>query len=257
MAAANGATMALIWHRVVSGRHYEVREAGRTRRLYTDGVFHSEFNPRRPVTGSVWDLLMLPAFFRPERVRRVLLLGVGGGTVIRQLQQFLDRPVITGIELNPVHLTVARDFFGVGGPDVALHRADALQWLGAYGGPRFDFIIDDLFGEAEGEPVRAIAPTSRWFETLLRPLARDGVLAMNFTSAAGLAEAGWFRNRRLRERLPAAFRLSGPRDHNVVGAFLREPATAARLARHLARIPELDGRRRDCRLRYRIRPLSV
>ena len=57
--------MALLWERRVEGTLYQVRSAGRTRRLYTNGVFHSQYNPVRPVTGSVWDLLLLP--FRGRR----------------------------------------------------------------------------------------------------------------------------------------------------------------------------------------------
>jgi spermidine synthase len=78
--------VSLLWERRIGGTLYQVRNAGRTRRLYTNGVFHSQYNPARPVTGSVWDLLLLPAFFyAPGELRRVLVLGVGGGAVIQQM----------------------------------------------------------------------------------------------------------------------------------------------------------------------------
>ena len=79
--------MALLWSEQDGDSRYEVRSAGNTRRLYTNGVFHSQYNPNNPVTGSVWDLLLLPAFFLPPgRPRRVLVLGVGGGENIRGQQ---------------------------------------------------------------------------------------------------------------------------------------------------------------------------
>src|SRR5690606_1943682 len=82
--------MALIWSKRHGNVKYEVRSAGNTRRLYSNGVFHSSYNPSRAITGGVWDLLMMPAFlYPPGAIRRVLLLGVGGGTVIRQLQAFV------------------------------------------------------------------------------------------------------------------------------------------------------------------------
>lgn len=75
--------MAVLWEKHVDGVRYQVRAAGRTRRFYTDGVFHSQYNPLNPVTGHVWDLLMIPAFFYATgSVGRVLVLGVGGGAVI-------------------------------------------------------------------------------------------------------------------------------------------------------------------------------
>ena len=72
--------MALLWEKRAGGVCYQVRTAGNTVRLYTNGVLHTQYNPTRLLTGSVWDLLLLGALFVPrERMRRVLLLGVGGG----------------------------------------------------------------------------------------------------------------------------------------------------------------------------------
>jgi len=45
--------MAIIWQKNIDGTKYEVRAAGKTRRLYTNGVCHSEFNPDKLVTGSI------------------------------------------------------------------------------------------------------------------------------------------------------------------------------------------------------------
>ncbi len=75
--------MAIVWSKKVAETRYEVRSAGSPLRLYTDGVFHSQYNPEQLLTGHVWDLLMLPAFFYPKNtIKRVLVLGVGGGAVV-------------------------------------------------------------------------------------------------------------------------------------------------------------------------------
>ena len=106
--------MALVWKKKIRGANYEIRKAGNTTRLYTDGVFHSQFNPDNPITRSIWDLLMLPAYFyEPNTIKRILVLGVGGGSVIRLLHNYIQPDEITGIELNPVHVTIAKRFFGI------------------------------------------------------------------------------------------------------------------------------------------------
>lgn len=248
--------MALLWHKQRGATRYEVRSAGNSRRLYTNGVFHSQYNPRQPVTGSVWDLLSLPAFFAPRAVQRVLLLGVGGGAVLRQLNHFLAPAALVGVELDAVHLYVARRFFDVAAPNVTLHHADALRWVSEYRGVRFDLIIDDLFGDAGGVPQRAVAADGRWFRTLGRLLTPSGTLVFNFAATAELRASAWFHDRRLQARYPAAFRLSAPAYDNAVGAFLRRPADSAGLRRQLAAFPALDPARRGCRLDYRIRRLS-
>lgn len=247
--------MALLWFRQDGDTRYEVRTAGHSIRLYSNGVFHSQYNPRQPVSGSLWDLLMLPAFFAPQAVRRVLVLGVGGGAVIRQLNHFLAPQAIVGIELNPIHLEVAQRYFGVAAANVTLHEADALRWVRQYRGAPFDLIIDDLFGHTDGEPQRAVAADGRWFRQLGKLLAADGTLVFNFPAAAELQACAWFADARLHARYPAAFRLTAPQYHNAVGAFLRRDVPTARLRAQLAAWPALDPARRSCRLNYRIRRL--
>ncbi len=249
--------MAILWSKQEDGSRYEVRSAGNTRRLYTNGVFHSQYNPSNPVTGSVWDLLLLPAFFRPRELRRVLVLGVGGGAVIRQLNHFLQLEVIVGIELNPVHLEVAREFFDVEAANVELHQDDALWWVKQYRGEPFDLIIDDLFNDNEGDPQRAVAGDLSWFRQLLKRLAPAGTLVTNFGSPEELGACGWFTDERIRQAFPAAFKLTTALYENAIGAFLRQPAEGSELRRNLAEWPELDGTRSRCRLNYAIRRLGV
>lgn len=159
--------MAILWQKTANNTLYQVRSSGQTRRLYTDGVFHSQFNPKRSTTGGVWDLLMLPAFFSPANtIQRVLVLGVGGGAVIHQLQRYIKPAEIIGVELNPVHIMVAKRYFGITNKHAQLIEADAIEWLENYSGLPFDLIIEDLFGEEDGEPIRAVKANKVWLEKL-------------------------------------------------------------------------------------------
>lgn len=249
--------MAVLWSRRIRGTLYEVRSAGHTRRLYTDGVFHSQFNLRHPVTGGIWDLLTVPALFHPPgALQRALVLGVGGGAVLRQLAHFVGPEMVVGVELNPVHLRLARRFFGLERPGIELHQADAVAWLEHYSGPRFDYIVDDLYGEYEGEPRRAVAADAGWFVRLMKRLMPNGILVMNFISRAELRASAWFTRRTPRRVFPTAFELSHPLHENAIAVFLRTPATSRQLRQRLCAIPELDPRRRSTRLRYRIRRLT-
>jgi spermidine synthase len=248
--------MSLLWEQTDGDNRYQVRAAGRALRLYTNGVFHSQYNPHRPVTGNVWDLLMLPAFFYPPgRIRRVLMLGVGGGAVIQQLRHFVQPELITGIELSAVHLTVAERFFGVRGDDVQLVEADAVAWLRDYHGEPFDMIVDDLFGEVGGEPVRAVRADRVWVSLLYSRLRAGGVIVGNFASRYDLEASAFRRDAALRARCSAAFSLHTPQNCNAVGVFLQSAATARQLRERLYRNPQLDPRRATARLNYRIRSL--
>jgi len=248
--------MSIVWEQVVADTHYQVRRAGGSVRLYTNGVFHSQYNPQRPMTGNVWDLLMLPAFFySPGSLGRVLVLGVGGGAVIQQLRQFVQPESIVGVELSDVHLRIARRFFGVRGPGVQLVRADAVDWLHSYRGEPFDMIIDDLFGEVDGQPVRAVAAKREWASRVLDHLAPNGVAVSNFPAWPELEYSAYLADAEVRARFQSAFRLSTAQNYNAVGAFLKRPATTRQLRERLNRIPELDPRRSSSHLRYSIRTL--
>jgi len=259
--------MALVWQhreRQDDGTEclYQVRSAGLTRRLYSNGVFHSQYNPRRPVAGSVWDLLLLPAFMqRLGSVKRVLVLGVGGGAVIKQLQYFLNPKELLGVELNPVHLEVAERFFDVAGSGLELIECDAVAWLRAYRGPKFDLIIDDLFGESDGQPARAVAADGRWCKQLLNHLASDGALVMNFDEAKGLAQCAFLDKANNGLKRQASWRrawcFSTPLYANAVACFSRQSLERAEFYQQLQGFPLLDERLKGCKLNYALRALRL
>lgn len=218
--------MAVIWQKRVDGKHYEVRAAGQTRRLYTDGVFHSQYNPKRSLTGNVWDLLSLPSFFlAPSQLQRALVLGVGGGTVIRQLRHWYPDLQVTGIELNPTHLDIARRFFDLEDDAVTLIEADAIDWMQIYDDEPFDLIVDDLFFEEDGEPCRAVSANRHWLQSMTAALSPHGMLSMNFIASTDLRASAVFHNKSLQARFQNVYRFMTPLYENNIGVFLSQPCS--------------------------------
>ncbi len=255
--------MALLWSRTREGRRYELRRAGGTVRLYTDGVCHSQHHPRRLFTGRVWDLLALPAFLIDPPPRRALVLGVGGGSVLLILRRLFPSMALVGVEQDPVHLEVGRRHFGLRGSGLRLHRAEARAWvarhLAASEGLPFDLVVEDLCG-GRGVPERAVpASDAAWLGRLLSLLRPGGALVLNCLSREELASCACLRDGRLRRRLAAALRLQAPYEENAVGAFLRKggppvPDPGALLRRRL-RQAGLDPARRATGLRLATRRL--
>ncbi len=244
--------MALLWQKRAGGVRYEVRSAGRTVRLYTNGVLHTQYNPSRLLTGSVWDLLLLGALALPGFTpRRILVLGVGGGAVVHQLLQLFPAAQVTGVELNPVHVAVARRFFGLRDARVELVCDNAVTWLAMHDGEPFDLVIDDLFGDVDGVPCRAVAADSDWMDLLAGALARQGVLVMNFAGARELRACAWHADRALRRRFPAGLVFATPTCENRVVTFLpRDVGTAA-----LRAACQAEPRLRQALQRHRVRAL--
>lgn len=249
--------MALIWEKRQKGRHYRVTQAGASVRLYTNGVFHSQYNSRHPVAGNVWDLLLLPAFLHPspDAIRRILVLGVGGGAVLRQCERFLRPDCIVGVDLDPVHLSIARRYFGVRGKHVQLQLAEARDWLSHHQGLPFDLIIEDIFSDSlsdgrPSEPVRAIAADEQWIRLLARHLSPSGVLVMNFESPRSVARSAC--KNLIGDSRPFAegHRFVCPHYENAIAALLRKSVSPGHFAASLQRDPLLDQRRRSCRLQF-------
>lgn len=229
--------MSVLWETEQGGTRYSVRTHGASLRLYSNGVFHSQWNPERPFAGGVWDCLSLPALYRPpEALATVLVLGVGGGAVLRQLGTLLPSASITGVEIDPVHLDIASRWFGVadrpgkGAGRVELIEADACRWLANRTGAPFDLVIDDLFGHAGNEPERAVALESHWVSLLASNTAAEGLLVVNAIDGRELKRAApvfgdaGFRYGR---------RLSLAAWDNVIGVLSRTPLHSRDWSRRL------------------------
>jgi len=248
--------MALVWHKQAAGVLYEVRSAGNSLRLYTDGVFHSQYNPNVILTGHVWDLLMIPAFFHSSSaIQRVLVLGVGGGATLHMLRYFVAPKKIIGVELNPIHLSVARRFFHLKHKSMELIQADAISWLENYQGEGFDMIVDDLFSEKDGEPVSAVKANRKWFAYMLKHLNKNGVIVRNFLSKKELLESAGMNNQYIRQQFPSVFQLTNCLNENFVGVYCKRQASSAGLRKNLTKIPKLNPQLKSNKLRYRIRQL--
>ncbi len=246
--------MAVIWQKRISDKLYEVRSAGRTRRLYTNGVLHSQFNPGDVITGSVWDLLMLPAFFYPpQEIRSVLVLGVGGGAVFHQLNAFVHPAKMVGVELDGQHIRVAKRFFDLKYKNLTLYEADAYEWIESYSGPPFDMIIDDLFCDGDGDGHRVIPLDKHWFKLLNKHLSKSGVLVVNFESPKEMRESAYFKESSIKRLVCDAYHLETKYCENAVGVFLSKQVPIREFKRRISDAPDLAKSLRQDKLKFQVK----
>jgi spermidine synthase len=139
-----------------------------------------------------------------------------------------------------VHLHIARRYFGVKPSMARLICADGIHWLKNYNGPRYDMIIDDMYGEADGEPVRATGLDYRWLSTIRKHLTLDGVMVLNTMSSRELKQAACLTHASLSKSFRSAYQLYLPIYHNAVGAVFRQPVYARNLRKRLSQYPALS-----------------
>ena len=223
---------------------YQVRTAGKTRRLYADGVCHTQFHPQKIVTGSVWDLLLLPAFFLPpDRARNILMLGLGGGALVHLYQHFVKPDKVTAVELDNVHIYVAKRFFGLKQNSLEIVHADACAWLEQYRGPAFDVIIDDLFSHQGGIPQRAVEANQSWFEALKRNLKEHGLLVMNFADRQEFNASAYRARPTIEKQFASVYQFSNRLLENRVMVFSEEKLEKKDFKANLVKNPEFDPMR--------------
>ena len=158
--------------------HLVVTQLDSSRWLRFDTLTQSGVNltyPHRSVVG--YDEALLAALaFRPG-IRRVCVIGLGGGSVPRALARMRPEIEVDSIEIDPVVADVARKYFLYEESDrIRTVIADGRVFL-AQPGPAYDLIVLDAFNST-GVPFHLT--TREFFEIVRRRLSPDGIFAANF-----------------------------------------------------------------------------
>lgn len=144
-----------------------------------DETFASFYRPGEIATHCVWDAIAAPILWlSSKRRRRILILGLGGGSVARLARALAPDAEIVGVELDPEVVRLARSHLELDSLDVQIEIADALAWLKTAKG-RFDAILEDVFvgsGDDVHKPDWIPEPGHRLARARL---ARGGVFVSN------------------------------------------------------------------------------
>lgn len=128
-----------------------------------------------PVHNYSKAMLMATAF---TPAQTVLLLGLGGGALLRALYFLNEQLAFDVVELRPRVLTVARDWFTL--PEsgkIAYHLEDAEHYLRRQHLPRYDLIFSDLYSAFSMEPRQG---TETFLRLCLNKLSDQGWLVLNY-----------------------------------------------------------------------------
>ena len=122
-----------------------IRDSKQGRALVIDGTFASWWPRDGKATGSVWDALVAPLLALPaQRRRRVLILGLGGGSAARLVRAIAPAAQIVGVDFDRSVVDAARRHFDLDALDVEIVCDDARAVL-ARERRRFDLVIEDVF----------------------------------------------------------------------------------------------------------------
>jgi spermidine synthase len=146
--------------------------------LRVNGTLASIFDPDHVRSGPVWDALAAPLLFLPAaRRRRVLVLGIGGGSAVRLLRALAPSAEIVGVEKDREVLRVARRELGLGRLALETVIDDALVYLERER-RTFDLVIEDLMIGTAQRPRKPDGLLER-YHLVRRRVAPGGILCAN------------------------------------------------------------------------------
>ena len=184
-------------------------------------------------THCVWDAIAAPILWlAPKRRRRILILGLGGGSVARLARALAPDAEIVGVELDPEVVRLSREHLDLDQLDVRIEIADALAWL-EKAEDSYDVILEDVFmgrGDDVHKPDWIPEPAHRLAFDLL---ARGGVFVSNTLDEHLRVE------RAMRARFPAVVAIATEDYDNRVLVGGAAGLTGAALRERVASSPVL------------------
>jgi spermidine synthase len=178
--------------------HIRVRRAGDVRALTFvrdngEEVIQSRVDLAAPHTlVSPYARSMFASYLYQPHPRRVLIVGLGGGAMVRFLTHHEPQAQIDAVEIDPAVVRLADQYFDVrSGGNVRVHTADAVAFVESVVDP-YDLILMDAFlrpssdTDTTGVPTRL--KTLEFLGRLKQALAPGGVVAFNVNEHASMAD---------------------------------------------------------------------
>lgn len=244
--------MAVLYSKKMDGHHYQVRNAGQSIRLYSNGVLHSQYNARQPINGAIWDLLLLPGFLLKTPPKDILLLGLGGGTLVHLIRRFFPDAHMTCIELDKQHINIAKKWFKLPKENVTLIEGDAYDFMQTTR-DSFDWIVDDVFQHINGEPERGTDIVSL-LPLYKRCMQVNSLLSLNVISSQQKRQFN-----SIKPMFDRAYELRHPLYSNQIMNVLQGESEALNkktFEQRLSKFKELNQAYKTCKLNYEFKVLT-
>ena len=153
------------------GSIFVLRRNNTTMMCHGIGTIYSIANKDDYYTNNYWDLFaILPGLYeRP----RVLMIGLGGGTIARQLSALYSNLELDVVEIDGDIAELAKEHFDIGGARVIV--GDGAKFV-KESDSRYDLIILDAF---EGSKIPKAFTSQDFFTDSYKLLSSDGIIAIN------------------------------------------------------------------------------
>jgi spermidine synthase len=179
-----------------------VTEDGTYRWLRADNIWHSQMNLKDPHGRGLayTDYADLAFLFNPA-IRRVLVIGLGGGTIPKRFVRDYPQLKVEAVEIDPDVVKIAARYFYVSpGPRLAIHESDGRLFL-RRSKATWDLIVLDAY---YADSVPFFLTTREFFKLAREHLSPGGLIVNNVVASRGGARSKFFRSiyRTMKETFP-------------------------------------------------------
>lgn len=152
--------------------------------LEVEGATFATWHPAYIMTGYSWDAITAATLLRKEAPASVLMLGLAGGTVARQLLTLLPDVRLVAVEIDGELVEIAKKYMNLGDIPMEIVVDDAYAYINKTT-EQFDVVIDDLFLTGVVDVMRSKVPSGAVLQQLLARLKTGGVLVANMITDDG------------------------------------------------------------------------
>jgi spermidine synthase len=113
-----------------------VRSLGLGTYIQSDGLTQSG-----GIVESIWKSTLRKIKSAKTQINDCLILGLGGGTVVKLIRKYWPEANITGVDIDPVIVELGRKYLGLKKDDVNIKIGDASKFTKE----KYDLVIVDLY----------------------------------------------------------------------------------------------------------------
>jgi predicted membrane-bound spermidine synthase len=152
-----------------------------TQLILNEGVgIHSIYNPNSILTQGPWDYFMIAPYFNnppftSSQVRKVAIIGLGGGTAVREFTAAYGPIPIDGVEIDNTIVNMGREYFHMNEPNLHVVLQDGRYFLQT-SSQKFDVVAIDAYQQPY---VPFQLTTKEFFQEVRNHLSPTGVTVIN------------------------------------------------------------------------------
>jgi spermidine synthase len=200
--------------------HVRVVDDGDMRTLCFDDATESRISLKDPMKGhfEYTEYFHMPWLWNTN-MSQVLMIGLGAGTAQRSYQHYYPQISVTTVEIDPVVLRVAKDYFSFKESDrQRVFVEDGRLFLRRNTGKHDAILLDAYVQGRYGSAIPQHLATKEFFELVRERLTTNGVLAYNVIGSL----TGWRADivgatyRTLKEVFPQVYMFPAKSSQNIV-----------------------------------------